>query len=89
MAIKIIPVSDLRRDTSKVVRSIQQGGDVVYITHHGRPTVVLVDYEEYEAMLAQLEDLSDLASLAAAEGEPERDYAEFLRELGQPSDDSR
>jgi prevent-host-death family protein len=55
MNTKIMPVSDLRRQTSKVLKSVREGGDVVYITQHGRPTAVLVDYEQYEAMLAQME----------------------------------
>lgn len=84
MATKIIPVSDLRRKTSDVIRAVQSGGQVVYVTQHGRPAVVLVDYEDYENLLAQLEDLSDLVSLEAAADEPVRPYDEFLAELGSP-----
>jgi prevent-host-death family protein len=87
MATKIIPVSDLRRKTSDVIKSVQGGGQVVYVTQHGRPAVVLVDYEDYEALMAQLEDLSDLASLEAAADEPVRPYGEFLAELGSPDTD--
>ena len=82
MATKIIPVSDLRRKTSDVIKTVQREGQVVYVTQHGRPAVVLVDYEDYEALIAQLEDLSDLASLEAAVDEPARPYDEFLAELG-------
>jgi len=82
MATKIMPISDLRRQASKVIRAIQEEGDVVYITQHGRPAVVLVDYEQYEALMARLEDLSDLASLEAAADEPVRDYEDFLAEIG-------
>lgn len=78
-----MPISDLRRNTGEVLSAIQQQDDVIYITHHGRPTAVMLDYERYESMLAQLEDLVDLASLVAAEDEPERDYSEFLAELGR------
>ena len=81
MALKIMPVSDLRRKTSEVLATIREGDDVVYITQHGRPAAVLLDYKRYEAMLAQLEDAADLAALAAAADEPERDYIEFLAEL--------
>ncbi|MFZ0545915.1 MAG: type II toxin-antitoxin system Phd/YefM family antitoxin [Candidatus Promineifilaceae bacterium] len=55
MSTKIMPVSDLRRQTSQVIQSILRDGDVVYVTQHGRPTVVVVDYEQYEALLAQQE----------------------------------
>jgi len=50
---KILPVTDLRRQTSAVIRSIQEEGAVVYITQHGRPAAVMLDYEQYEALLAQ------------------------------------
>jgi prevent-host-death family protein len=76
-----MPISDLRRQTSQILRVLKEEGDVVYITQHGRPAAVLVDYEQYEALLAQLEDLTDLASLDAAADEPERDYEAFLTEL--------
>lgn len=77
----IIPVSDLRRKTSNVLKTLREGSDVVYITQHGRPTAVLLDYEQYEALLAELEDLADLASLEEAVDEPSRPYEEFLAEL--------
>lgn len=53
MNTKIMPVTDLRRDTSAVIRSIREDGDVVYITQHGRPAAVMLDYEQYEALLAK------------------------------------
>ncbi len=77
----IIPVSDLRRKTSDVLKTVREGSDVVYITQHGRPTAVLLDYDQYEALLAELEDLADLASLEEAVDEPSRPYEEFLAEL--------
>ncbi|MCB9431616.1 MAG: type II toxin-antitoxin system Phd/YefM family antitoxin [Ardenticatenaceae bacterium] len=85
MATKIMPISDLRRQTSQVIQGIQEEGDVVYVTQHGRPTVVVLDYEYYETLMAQLEDLADLASLEAAADEPERDYDAFLAEMGLSS----
>jgi prevent-host-death family protein len=83
MTTKIMPISDLRRNASNVLSAVREEGDVVYITQHGRPAAVLVDYERYEAMLTQLEDLADLAALDAAVGEPERDYGDFLAEMSR------
>ena len=83
-----MPISDLRRQTSKIIQSLRDSGDVVYITQHGRPAAVLVDYEAYEALLAQLEDLADLASLEVAESEPARGYEAFLAEMNSESSDS-
>ncbi len=82
MATKIIPVSDLRRKTSQLLKQVQHEGDVIYVTQYGRPKAVLLDYDYYETLLAQLEDLSDLASLEAAADEPARPYEEFITELG-------
>lgn len=48
-----MPISDLRRKTSDVLNVVRETGDAVYITQHGRPVVVLVDYERYEQLLAQ------------------------------------
>lgn len=77
----IMPVSDLRRNAGELLDSVRESGDVIYITQHGRPAAVLIDYHQYEALLAQLEDLADLASIDAAAAEPVRDYADFLAEL--------
>lgn len=55
MNTKIMPVTDLRRQTSAVLRSIQEDGDVIYITQHGRPAAVMLDYEQYEALLARVQ----------------------------------
>jgi len=82
MGTKIMPASDLRRKTRAVIDVIQKEGDAVYITQHGRPVVVLVDYERYEQLLEQLQDLSDLLSLEATADKPARPYADFAAEMG-------
>lgn len=55
MSTNIVPISDLRRQASKVVNTLREGGDVTYITQHGRPAAVLVNFDQYEAMIAELE----------------------------------
>ncbi len=64
MSTNIIPISDLRRQASRVVKTLREGSDAVYITQHGRPAAVLVNYEQYEALLAQLEELRQRQSQA-------------------------
>lgn len=81
MTTKIMPVTDLRRDTSRILQSVREDGDVVYITQHGRAAAVLLDYDQYQALLAQLEDLSDLAAIEEVEGKGARSYDEFLDEM--------
>ncbi len=89
MSTTIMPVSDLRREAGRVIKRLQESGETVYITQHGRPTAVLVEYEQYESLLAQLEDLADIVSIETAVAEPERDYEAFLAEMGidVPSED--
>lgn len=48
-------VTDLRRDTSAVIRSIREQGDAVYITQHGRPAALMLDYDQCQALVAQAE----------------------------------
>lgn len=81
MPTKIMPISDLRRQTSQIIQTIREGGDAIYITQHGRPAAVLVEYEAYENLLARLEDLSDMVSLEAAKDETDRDYEAFLAKM--------
>jgi prevent-host-death family protein len=59
MSTRIIPISDLRRRAKDVIDAVQQEQNAVYVTQHGRPVVVLVDYGEYERLLGRLEDLSN------------------------------
>ena len=86
MTTKIMPISDLRRKTRDIIDTVLHEGDAVYITQHGRPVVVLVDYEQYEQLLEQLQDLSDQISLEAAADEPTRAYADFAAEMGLATD---
>lgn len=72
MSTRIMPVSDLRRKTSDVLNTVQETGDPVYITQHGRPVVVLLDYARYEHLLAQLKTLTEQAALAAAPATAEK-----------------
>ncbi len=62
MTPQIMPVTDLRRDTRAVLQAIQENGVVVYITQHGRPTAVMLDYRQYERLVAQQSDTAPIAS---------------------------
>jgi len=57
MSTKIVPISDLRRKAKDVMDTVQQQHDTVYVTQHGRPVAVLVDYGRYEQLLEQLQEL--------------------------------
>lgn len=53
MTVKIMPISDLRRRTADVIQAVREGADAVYITQHGRPIAVLVEYGRYERLVQQ------------------------------------
>ena len=72
MGVKIMPVSELRRKTSEVIQTAQEEA-AVYITQHGRPIAVLVDYAHYEALVQQ--------SAQAAVEIPSGGYTEYLAGL--------
>ena len=82
MGTKIVPISDLRRKANDIINTIRETNEAVYITQHGRPVVVLVDYERYEELLQGVEDLIDRLSLETAAEEPVRPYADFMAEMG-------
>lgn len=82
MSTRILPISDLRRQANDIINTIHETRDAVYITQHGRPVVVLVDYERYEQLLQDLEDFTDRLSLQTAAIEPTRPYSDFMAEMG-------
>ena len=82
MSTKILPISDLRRQANDIINTLRETNDAVYITQHGRPAAVLVDYARYEQMLQELEDLTDSLSLESAPAEHVRPYSDFMTEMG-------
>ena len=85
MGVRIMPISDLHRETEDVIDAVRHKGDTVYVTQLDRPIAVLVDYDRYEQLLEQLQDLSDQLSLEAADDEPTRPYSDFAAEMGLPT----
>ncbi len=89
MAVKIVPVTDLRRDASDLLEEVKETGDAIYITHRSRPQGVLIGYETFEALLARLRDLEALlagrGARPAAEAGPACPFsgsaADFARRL--------
>jgi prevent-host-death family protein len=66
MNVRIITISELRRNVSPIIKALQQQGKAVYITRHGRPHAVLLSYEHYEQLLKQVGE-----GLPAAQVDPE------------------
>lgn len=83
MSTNIVPISDLRREASKVINTLREGSDVAYITQHGRPAAVLVNFDQYEALLAQLEELKKNQSRPIYHVAEERSTFSALADMAQ------
>ena len=59
MAVKIIPVSEVRQKLKDILATLEATGEPYFITHYSHPKAVLVRYEDYNALVDQ-----------AAEGHP-------------------
>jgi antitoxin YefM len=69
------PLTDVRDNLSETVDKVSQTGEVFVITKHGRPTAVLMGFDEYESLLESLNILSDDDTMAAL-AEADADIAE-------------
>ncbi|HZJ02465.1 MAG TPA: type II toxin-antitoxin system Phd/YefM family antitoxin [Thermoleophilia bacterium] len=58
---KIVPVSDLRQNTARLIREATAKDEPVFITQRGRPSAVLVSARAYERTQRELEILRLLA----------------------------
>ena len=83
MSTNIVPISDLRRQASEVVKTLREGGGAVYITQHGRPAAVLVDFEQYEALLAELDSLKQSQSQPVYTIAEEKSAFAYLADMAQ------
>ena len=83
MSARIMPISDLRRQASATINTLRETGDAVYITQHGRPAAVLVDYERYERLLARLEAVTYQLEQKTAAQESSINYTAHLAGLHQ------
>lgn len=53
MAIKIIPISEMRQRLKHVLSRVQETGEPYFITQHSRPKAVLLRYEDYNNLTEQ------------------------------------
>ena len=58
---KIIPISDLRKNASNVVKSVSSSREPVFITQRGRAAAVLVSMEVYKNAQHEMDILHLLA----------------------------
>jgi prevent-host-death family protein len=56
----IQPVTEFRANAAQFIEQVQQTGQPVVLTQHGRSAAVLMDVESYEAMVEELALLRDV-----------------------------
>lgn len=56
MAVRIIPVSEMRQKLKDILSALEATGEPYFITQYSRPKAVLVRYEDYNALIEQVEE---------------------------------
>ena len=65
MSVQTLPVTEARARLPQLVKAANERLERTVITSNGRPTAVIMSYEEYEAWEETLEVLSDPEALRA------------------------
>ena len=73
MATKIVTVSELKANLASVIAQLAADAVPIYVTQHGKPNAVLMNYEEYEALQEKLEDLEDALAMRQALASPDEE----------------
>lgn len=68
------PLTEARSRLSEIIDEVASTGSTIEISRHGRPTAVVMGYEEYESLVETLNILADEATMDAI-AEAERDVA--------------
>lgn len=79
----IQPVTEFRANAAQFIEQVQETGEPLILTQHGRSAAALLDVDSYEAMtdeLALLRDVRDAESqIAAGKGVAHSTVAKRLR----------
>ena len=79
----IRPVTEFRANAAQFIEQIQETGQPMILTQHGRSTAVLLDVDSYEAMIDELALLRDVrvaeAQVAAGKTRSHAAVAKTLR----------
>ena len=79
----IQPVTEFRANAAQFIEQVQETGEPVILTQHGRSAAVLLNVESYEAMLDELALLRDVRlaeeQVAAGKAASHRAVAKKLR----------
>lgn len=73
MVTKIVTVSELKANLASVMAQLATDATPIYVTQHGKPNAVLMNYKEYEALREKLEDLEDALAMQQALASPDEE----------------
>ena len=80
----IQPVTEFRANAAQFIEQVQETGEPVILTQHGRSAAVLLDVESYESMMDELSLLRDVRvaeeQVAAGKSRSHAVVAKKLRE---------
>jgi prevent-host-death family protein len=73
MATKIVTVSELKANLASVMAQLATDATPIYVTQHGKPNAVMMNYKEYETLREKLEDLEDALAMRQALASPDEE----------------
>ena len=73
-------LTDARDRLSEIVDSVASSNEAFTITKHGRPTAVILSYDEYESLIETLNVLSDSDVMSAIEEARQEEYEDAPKE---------
>lgn len=80
--INTISITDLKQNTSKVVKKVQDEGKSILVLQHSKAAAVLVDPDYFNALEEMLEDKIDLQAIKDRKNEPTIPFEEVAKKLG-------
>lgn len=79
----IRPVSEFRANAAQFIEQVQQTGEPIILTQHGKGAAVLLDLEVFETLVEEVEVLRDIrvseAQIAAGLGVPHEEAMQRVR----------
>ena len=80
--INTISITDLKQNTSRVIKQIQDHGESVLILQHSKAAAVLVDPDYFNTLEEALENRMDLKAIEERKSEPTVPFEEVAKKLG-------
>ena len=80
--INTVSITDLKQNTSDVVKRVRASGKPVVVMQRSEPAAVLLDPDYFEILEKALEDLGDLQAIEDRKNEPTVPFEEVAKKLG-------